>query len=136
MSTPPSGLPQHSAPSSIWQAVWRGIKNRCPNCSSSKLFVRYLKPVQTCQNCNQDWTHQQADDFPAYLSIFITGHLLAPIIIALVNYSGLPGWAIVTAMLSAAIVLLASLLQPAKGAVIAIQWWLGMHGFGGPKNSE
>lgn len=125
-----------SMPSSIWQAIWRGAKNECPNCSSAKLFMRYLKPISTCPNCNQDWTHQQADDFPAYLSIFITGHLLAPIIIALVNYSGLPGWAVVTVMLSSAVLLLISLLQPAKGAVIAAQWWLGMHGFVRPKDYE
>lgn len=124
-----------SLPTSVWQAVWRGARNQCPSCARPKLFVRYLKPMQTCLNCSQDWTHHQADDFPAYLSILITGHLLAPIIIALVN-SGLPGWAVVTAILLAAVALLASLLQPAKGAVIAIQWWLGLHGFESPENKE
>ncbi|WP_245626712.1 DUF983 domain-containing protein [Croceicoccus naphthovorans] len=28
---------------------------------------------------------QRADDFPAYVSIFVTGHVMAPIIIALVQ---------------------------------------------------
>lgn len=112
--------------------MWRGARNRCPSCALPKLFARFLKPILSCPKCGQDWTHQQADDFPAYLSILITGHLLAPVIIMLVN-SGLPGWAVVTAILSAAIALLASLLQPAKGAVIAMQWWLGMHGFESPK---
>jgi hypothetical protein len=25
--------------------------------------------------------------------------------------------------------MLFALLQPAKGAIIALQWWIGMHGF-------
>jgi uncharacterized protein (DUF983 family) len=28
------------------------------------------------------------------------------------------------------------LLQPAKGAVIAMQWWLGMHGFVRERRSD
>ena len=28
-----------------------------------------------------------------------------------------------------ALVMLIALLQPSKGAVIALQWWNGMHGF-------
>lgn len=127
------GAVDRSLPNTVWQAMWRGTRNRCPSCAQPPLFTRYLKPIPSCPDCGQDWAHQQADDFPAYLSILITGHLLAPIIIVLVN-SGLPGWIVVTAILSAAVALLASLLQPAKGAVIALQWWLGMHGFERPKD--
>src|SRR3546814_8186909 len=56
-------------PSSGWEAMARGARGRCPRCNDAKLFHRFLKPVATCPRCRQDWTHQQADDFPAYVSI-------------------------------------------------------------------
>ncbi|WP_405053458.1 DUF983 domain-containing protein [Sphingopyxis sp. BE235] len=43
----------------------RGARGRCPRCNEAKLFHRFLKPVLICSACAQDWTHQQADDFPA-----------------------------------------------------------------------
>lgn len=107
----------------------RGARGRCPRCKDAKLFLRFLKPVARCPACGQDWTHQQADDFPAYVSIFMTGHLLAPLIIALVRDAGLSVVALAAIILPLAMALMIGLLQPAKGAIIALQWWFGMHGF-------
>jgi len=89
--------------------------------------ISYLAP--NAPRCRQDWAPQQADDFPAYVSILITGHLMAPIIIALVRDAQLPLGALVAIILPIAIILMIALLQPVKGAIIAIQWWFGMHGF-------
>ena len=76
-----------------------------------------------------DWTPQRADDFPAYISILLTGHLLAPIIVALVvTWDIGPGW-LAAIILPLAAGLMLGLLQPAKGAVIALQWWHGLNGF-------
>jgi len=36
-----------------------------------------------------------------------------------------------TIVLAMALALLAAILQPAKGGVIALQWWLGLQGFAG-----
>ena len=82
------------------------------------------------------WTHQQADDFPAYLAILLTGHILAPLIIALVNQTSLPVWGLMILIVSFALAMMLAMLQPAKGAIIAIQWWLGMHGFEKPPRPE
>ena len=116
-------------PGSAAQAALRGARNRCPSCSQSALFRKFLKPVSRCKSCDQDWTHQQADDFPAYLAILLTGHILAPLIIALVNHTSLPVWGLMILIVSFALAMMLAMLQPAKGAIIAIQWWLGMHGF-------
>lgn len=72
---------------------------------------------------------QQADDFPAYASIFITGHLMAPIIIALVSSDVLSTAWIGGLVVALSLACLLATLQPAKGAIIALQWWFGMHGF-------
>ena len=110
-------------------AILRGIKGECPRCGKARLFRAYLKPVAHCPSCHQDWTLHQADDFPPYIAIFLTGHLLAPVMIAIGGSEALSmGVRIGIAMLLAAMLMLA-FLQPAKGATIALQWWLGMHGF-------
>lgn len=116
-------------PSSGVEAIIRGARGACPRCGEAKLFLRFLKPVRQCPGCHQDWGLQQADDFPAYVSIFITGHLIAPVIIALAKDAHLPLGQLAAIILPIAIIVMIALLQPAKGAIIAIQWWLGMHGF-------
>jgi uncharacterized protein (DUF983 family) len=116
-------------PKSVWEAVARGARNVCPKCAGSKLFPRYLKPLMLCPACGQNWEHQRADDFPAYVSILLTGHIMAPIIIMLVRDADLSSTALVAIILPLAMTLMIGLLQPAKGGIIALQWWLGMHGF-------
>jgi uncharacterized protein (DUF983 family) len=118
-----------SLPSSGWAAMFRGARGACPRCGAARLFARFLKPVQRCPRCTQDWRHQQADDFPAYVSIFLTGHIVAPIAIALVRNWGLSVTTLLAIILTLSLILMIGFLQPAKGAIIAIQWWLGMHGF-------
>jgi uncharacterized protein (DUF983 family) len=107
----------------------RALKGRCPACGSAPLFRAFLKPEDHCRACGQDWTHQQADDFPAYIVILLLGHVLVPIVVS-VNMAFSPSlvaqmlfWPTLTAVL--AIVM----IQPVKGAVIAWQWAKRMHGF-------
>lgn len=119
-------------PETALQAMWRGARNHCPSCERTKFFPNFLKPIECCEICDQDWTPQQADDFPAYVAIILTGHIMAPIIIALIGRTELPLWMNMTIILSLAIFLTLSLLQPAKGAIIALQWRMGMHGFKKP----
>ena len=116
-------------PASGWAAILRGLRGQCPRCSEARLFMRFLKPMPRCPQCGQDWTHQQADDFPAYVSILVTGHLMAPLIIALIRKTELSVTALAAIILPLAVILMIGLLQPAKGGIIALQWWFGMHGF-------
>ena len=109
------------------------LLNYCP--SSVEIYgmwtniARYLKPVERCACCGQDWTLHQADDFPAYIAIFISGHLLAPVLIAAGSRELLPmGWLALIAVVGA-LLLTIVMLQPAKGAVIALQYHWRMHGF-------
>ena len=131
--TKPKVLEKHSGaielPPTGWAALLRGLLGRCPRCGEARLFARFLKPVARCARCDQDWTHQQADDFPAYVSIFVTGHLMAPVIIGLTNVEGLSTLGLVSIIVPLTLILTVGLIQPAKGAIIALQWWFGMHGF-------
>lgn len=109
-------------------ALVRGARGLCPRCAEAKLFRKWLKPVGRCAHCQQDWSLQQADDFPAYIGIFVVGHLLAPIVIAMIS-GGMSAWATLAILLPASIVLLLVTLQPTKGAVIAFLWWRGIGAF-------
>ncbi|MFN3424780.1 MAG: DUF983 domain-containing protein [Novosphingobium meiothermophilum] len=116
-------------PQGLVGALWRGIRGKCPRCGGTHLFARFLKPVERCRMCGQNWTLHAADDFPPYIAILLTGHIMAPVIIELGLHTGLPGWAMMLGVAVMAVMLLGAFLQPAKGAVIALQWWLGLQGF-------
>lgn len=54
---------------------------------------------------------------------------MAPLIIILTRDTELSVSALLAIVLPLAIALMIGLLQPAKGGIISLQWWLGMHGF-------
>jgi uncharacterized protein (DUF983 family) len=74
--------------------------------------------------------HQRADDGPAYLTILIVGHLMAPLILwAFVKYR--PDPLVLATVFSVGTVALSLFLLPRlKGMVVAMQWARRMHGFG------
>ena len=122
-------LPAPILPQTLRAALLRGITGKCPRCGEAKLFSKFLKPVAICPRCQQDWSHHRADDMPPYISILITGHVLAPLIIYFGAYSDIPMWQALAICLVLAAILMIGLLQPAKGGTITLQWWHGMHGF-------
>jgi len=112
-------------------AMWRGFRQRCPACGQGRLFDGYLKVVDTCPVCEEDLSHQRADDGPAYLTILVVGHLMAPIIhVGFVQFRPEP-LVMATVLTITAVALSLSLLPRLKGVVVAIQWARRMHGFGG-----
>ncbi len=130
---PDTALPLDPAilPHTAGSAIMRGIRGKCPRCGGTHLFAGGLKPVERCRMCGQNWTLHAADDFPPYIAILLTGHLMAPVIIGLGKMESLPEWAMMLIVLVLAGALIAAILRPAKGGVIALQWWLGMQGFAG-----
>ncbi|WP_340317700.1 DUF983 domain-containing protein [Rhizorhabdus argentea] len=112
-------------------AMTFGAKGECPACGKARLFARFLKPVGHCPGCGQDWTLHSADDLPAYLVVLILGHVLVPFVVAANLRFDLPMWAQMTLWPALALVLAMLMIQPAKGAVIGLQWARRMHGFSG-----
>ncbi len=129
MSKPHFSSRTNPLPHSLRSALARGLRGRCPRCGEGSLFRKWLKPRQACPACALDLRPQQADDFPAYIAIFLTGHLLAPVIILLALDYALSTFQMAAIIMPLAIAMILFQLQPAKGAVIALQWWNGMHGF-------
>jgi uncharacterized protein (DUF983 family) len=108
----------------------RGVRGRCPRCGRGRLFCAFLKVGDHCSVCGLDFTGHRADDLPAYLVIVIIGHVLIPVILW-VEEDYAPSLAFQLAVyLPITILASLALLQPVKGAVVALQWSLKMHGFG------
>jgi uncharacterized protein (DUF983 family) len=114
---------------SLYRAMWRGFRCRCPNCGKGRLFGRYLKVVDHCEECGEELHHHRADDFPAYLVIVVVGHIIVPVILAVETAYAPPYWLHFLIWLPLTFVSSLGLLQPTKGAIVGLQWQTGMHGF-------
>ena len=114
-----------------WPALRRGWARRCPNCGAGPLLKGYLKVRENCPVCAEDFTPQRADDGPAYMTILIVGHLMAPILMfVFVKYRPEPA-TLFTVFSIGTVALSLYLLPRLKGALVALQWAKRMHGFGG-----
>lgn len=111
-------------------AMWRGFCRRCPNCGEGHMFTGFLKVVDRCPVCHENLSGHRADDGPAYLTILIVGHLLAPILIySFVEFR--PDPLLLATIFTVGTVALSLFLLPRlKGLVVGIQWANRMHGFG------
>jgi uncharacterized protein (DUF983 family) len=125
-SSPPA---QGTSTAEIRQAMTRGFFSKCPNCGEGKMFRAYLKVADECPACGEPLHHQQADDFPAYIVIVLVGHIVVPLVLAVETAWAPPTWLHMVIWPTLVAVLALSLLQPVKGAIVALQWVLGMHGF-------
>jgi uncharacterized protein (DUF983 family) len=94
------------------------------------MFARFLKVADHCPHCGEELFHQRADDFPAYIVVFLTGHIFVALALEVEFRFGPPLWVHMVLWLPLALVSILLLLQPVKGAVVAWQWRMGMHGFG------
>lgn len=110
-------------------SVVRGWNRKCPQCGSGPMFQGYLKVRDECQVCNEQLHHHRADDGPAYLTILIVGHIMAPFMhILFVSYRPEP--LVMFSILAVGCVGLSLYLLPRlKGVVVSIQWSKRMHGF-------
>ncbi|WP_407165896.1 DUF983 domain-containing protein [Bradyrhizobium sp. ORS 111] len=114
---------------SLQKAMLRGFAMKCPNCGRGHLFGRFLKVADHCEVCGEDFTPQRADDFPAYLVIVVVGHVVVPALLWLeMNYAP-PAWLQLAIWLPVTLFSSLALLQPMKGAIVGLQWQIGMHGF-------
>lgn len=112
------------------EAMLRGWRRRCPCCGRGALMAGYLKVRDACPDCGEDLSHQRADDGPAYLTILIVGHLMAPLILW-VFVQWRPDPVTLSVASSAGCVALSLWLLPRlKGMLVGIQWARRMHGFG------
>lgn len=111
-------------------AMLRGFRRRCPSCGDGALFDSYLKVADQCPVCGEEFHHHRADDGPAYLTMLIVGHLMAPLLhISFVRFRPEP-LVLFTIFALGCVGLSLYLLPRLKGLIVGFQWAKGMHGFG------
>jgi uncharacterized protein (DUF983 family) len=115
-------------PSSAWQAVGRGVRNRCPVCGQGKVFQGYLKLVPECEVCRAPLGQLRADDLPPYLVIFLVGHVLVPPVLWIEKAYQPPMWLHMVVWLPLFAILCVLLLRPVKGGTVG---WMTRLGFVG-----
>lgn len=116
----------------LWPAVARGWRRKCPACGSGPLLRGYLKVTPVCPVCREELHHQRADDGPAYLTILIVGHLMAPLLLVVFDVWRPEPLVLFTIFAIGCVALSLYLLPRLKGAMIGFQWARYMHGFGRP----
>jgi uncharacterized protein (DUF983 family) len=111
-------------------AIGQGLRGKCPACGSGRMFRAYLKVEEACPNCGEELHHHRADDAPPYFTIFVVGHVIGTLMLLAEEFwPDAPIWAHALVWPTLTIILSLWLLPLFKGALIAYQWALRMHGF-------
>jgi len=110
-------------------AMLRGFLMRCPACGEGGMFARFMKVADTCPHCHEELHHHRADDAPPYFTVFIVGHIMIPLVLVIEKIWHPNMVWFVSATLIVTLMLTGFLMPRVKGAVVAMQWALRMHGF-------
>lgn len=113
----------------VGEAIWHGMKLRCPHCGKGHLFRSYLKVADKCEVCGEELFHHRADDMPPYIAILIVGHLIVGLMLELELHASIEPWVYLVTMVPAALLLPLAMLPSIKGAIVGLQWANRMHGF-------
>ena len=117
-------------PRDVWGSLKRGLLGRCPHCGKGKIFRAYLKVNDRCPACGEELFHHRADDAPPYFPILIVGHVVGAAMLTVEEIApDAPIWLHMLVWPSLTLVMSLALLPMIKGALVAYQWALRMHGF-------
>lgn len=111
-------------------ALFRGWARRCPACGRGALMDGYLTVRDACPACGTELHHHRADDGPAWATILVTGHLMAPLMLAVYTAWRPEAWQMAAGFSVAFVALSLYLLPRFKGMFVGIQWAKRMGGFG------
>ncbi len=115
---------------SVVSAMGRGARLSCPRCGTRTMFKGYLKVADKCGSCGEELHHHRADDAPPYITIFLVGHIIVPLMLIIEQSYFPPMWVHWLIWPAAALGLALGLLPVVKGAFVGLQWALRLHGFG------
>lgn len=102
-------------------AALRALRGRCPCCGQGKLFRSYLKQVEHCSVCGEEYGQIRADDAAPWLTLIVLGHVFLPVIF-LFNWDWMPLWVAMVSMSALVMALGLVILPRAKALFIAILW--------------
>ena len=107
----------------------RGWSRNCPRFENDTLLKNYLCLKSSCNSNGVDFSGARADDVPAYLTILIFGHFMAPLLhFTLVKWGPEP--IVLFVLFSVGCVSLSLYLLPrTKCVIVCLPWQRKMHAF-------
>jgi uncharacterized protein (DUF983 family) len=131
--TPPDPTSTDTSPDSspelpFLTVIRRGLARRCPNCGEGATLTGYLTRVPACASCGLDLSEIRADDGPAWATLIVVGHVLAPLLVILGRDERVPVWLAIALLSAAMLAGVAWTLPRAKGLFIALIWRTGATG--------
>ena len=107
-------------------ALWRGLRQRCPSCGGGSIFAGYVRVHHHCATCGLDLSVFRSDDAPAYFTIVVVGHVIVPSMLILEQTAHPAAWVHMALWLPLTLGLTLALLPRVKGALLGVQWALGV----------
>jgi len=104
------------------QAAGRGVLGRCPCCGKGQLFARYLKQVENCTSCGEDFAGLRTDDVAPWATIIVVGHVFLPLVLMLDLTHVMPLWAEMALWSGSLATLAMAVLPRAKGMMLGVLW--------------
>ena len=103
----------------------RGAAGRCPCCGTEdRVFTSFIKVVEECTTCSASLGQLCADDAPPYFTIFISGHIIVPLILLIERISAPPLWLHMLIWIPITLSVTLLLMRPIKGATLGLLWSL------------
>jgi len=129
-TTPSDPAQPHRTPPELpfLTVIRRGLARRCPKCGEGETLTGYLTQVPRCAACGLDLSGVRADDGPAWATLIVVGHVLAPLMVVLGRDERVPVWAAIALLLAAMLAGVFWTLPRAKGLFIALIWRTGATG--------
>lgn len=112
----------------ILASMGRGLRRSCPHCGQGQIFKGYLKLSEHCTSCKAPTGEIRADDLPPYLTIFLVGHLIIPLLVLTEAIYHPPLWLQMTVWPSLTLLLTLGILPFIKGAAVGLMWHLKLKG--------
>ena len=105
---------------SALETFWRGFRRLCPRCGKGHMFAGYLSVREACEVCQMPFEPLRSDDAPPYFTLFIVGHVVIGLYMALWPFIPVPDWVQALIWCSLTLVLSLTLLPFVKGGVMAV----------------
>jgi uncharacterized protein (DUF983 family) len=123
-------LPIKSSPAKppTMTVIRRGLAQRCPACGDGQVLSGYLTLRPNCLSCGIDLSQISADDGPAWATLLVVGHLIAPAMVYVGREESIPIWAAILSLTAATLLAVWWVLPRAKGLFIALIWATGATG--------
>ena len=113
-------MPEAPAPLSPYRI---GMAGRCPRCGEGALFNGFLEVRPGCEACGLDFAFADAGDGPAFFIMSIVGILVVALALWVEFTYEPPIWLHLVIWFSLTAVLSLALVRPAKGLMIALQYF-------------